>query len=843
MALRNLFSTKHQRLVNQCYPTGKTTEKRAKSSETSYLIYYVNSRRTKLDKVSVYLLKRSMKDIHGRRIGNIAVTLELMGKIIVSCKENLSIFLSNFLKILLTIEDNKSINGDSSVVQGLIQVLENLCSIIDVNLITPNQLTSFEKFVALYFSTICGRSSKDSPQASNYNEYILKGCIAITGIKGIKFISSLREQLSHGAYQSLKLFQQIHPHYLTPDLTTQISEDDALNKRLTLTRSITHRQLGLDDYADEKTQDLSIISLKKYFNTLETDILPISIRALIKVLLETPNKELFEFVVNGIPVQTRYIAIIIIVNAIVHTASSKDAVVLLKLISSLVYTEVSIVGLSVVDTIKNLLNFQLAKIEDKEIVAQCTVTIGDLNTRTFYKDQTFDVIQEFLRRLHSNESSSLDQSNSVSSEEKQQKVKTVLIEDLNCLLSLVKAQNTECISFELFINLLDETYPEMENLQNVFRMIQSSSVNTNSMLKFYQTLANVSKRNSLGESNAVIKTLFFQSFQRFGSVALLAGLVFYQQPENCKSSTQYYQYHLQASKFLGLKDYEQQVIGHQKHLSVFTNDSLLNFYIDEGANKYSAKGQQILKTIPSAAGNTSIRTVTRSTTDVEAQKNGLHSKAPSYKALVEGQINSEDKTEADIVDSLMNTTLSNMLKMTPLSSPSLHPIGSPKQRALSNDVHLDSKSLHSLSYKKPSVSQLRNYVKPSKKDPSLPHATSLANRASQSVKSKVTNITFLLSELNDQSSEIPIRDPDEEEVVGLENYGKSSALTKLKRSSLKRMSNLSNFGSIKSNSPSVNLHTVADKHPAQIDEEFPDAFVDASNDISFDDTNRGKLFE
>ncbi|KAL6941809.1 hypothetical protein ACO0RG_002947 [Hanseniaspora osmophila] len=843
MALRNLFSTKHQRLVNQCYPTGKTTEKRAKSSETSYLIYYVNSRRTKLDKVSVYLLKRSMKDIHGRRIGNIAVTLELMGKIIVSCKENLSIFLSNFLKILLTIEDNKSINGDSSIVQGLIQVLENLCSIIDVNLITPNQLTSFEKFIALYFTTICGRSSHDSPQASNYNEYILKGCIAITGIKGIKFISSLRDQLFHGAYQSLKLFQQIHPHYLTPDLNTQISEDDALNKRLTLTRSITHRQLGLDDYADEKTQDLSIISLKKYFNTLETDILPISIRALIKVLIETPNKELFEFVVNGIPVQTRYIAIIIIVNAIVYSSSSKDAVVLLKLVSTLVYTEVSIVGLSVVDTIKNLLNFQLSKVEDKDIVAQCTVTIGDLNTRTFYKDQTFDVIQEFLRRLNTNESGNLPQSSGANSGEKQQRVKTVLIEDLNCLLSLVKAQNTECISFELFINLMDKTYPDMENLQNIFRMIQTSSVNTNSMLKFYQTLAIVNNRNPTSESSTMAQTLLGQSFQRFGPIALLAGLVFFQQPENCKPNVQYYQYHLQASKFLNLKDYEQQAIGHQKHSTVFTNESLLNFYIDEGANRYSAKGQQILRTIPSAAGDTSIRTVSRSTTDVESQKNGFQSKAPSYKAIVEGQINTEDKSEADIVDSLMNTTLSNMLKMTPLSSPSMHPLSSPKQRAVSNDVHPESKSLHSLSYKKPSVSQLRKYVKPSKTNSSLPNTGPLTNRASQSVKSKVTNITFLLSELNDQSSEIPIRDPDEEEVIGLENYGKSSAQTKLKRSSLKRMSNSSNFGSIKSNSPSVNMHTTANKHPAQIDEEISDAFVDAQNDITFDDTTRGKLFE
>lgn len=96
LSMRMMFTPKHQKLVNQCYPTGRTTDKKPKSSETSYLLYYVNSRRSKLEKVSTYLIKRSTSDLNHRRIGNIAVTLDLMNKIVLHCKENLNVFVKDF---------------------------------------------------------------------------------------------------------------------------------------------------------------------------------------------------------------------------------------------------------------------------------------------------------------------------------------------------------------------------------------------------------------------------------------------------------------------------------------------------------------------------------------------------------------------------------------------------------------------------------------------------------------------------------------------------------------------------------------------------------------------------
>ena len=100
LSMRMMFTPKHQKLVNQCYPTGRTTDKKPKSSETSYLLYYVNSRRSKLEKVSTYLIKRSTSDLNHRRIGNIAVTLDLMNKIVLHCKENLNVFVKDFITIV-----------------------------------------------------------------------------------------------------------------------------------------------------------------------------------------------------------------------------------------------------------------------------------------------------------------------------------------------------------------------------------------------------------------------------------------------------------------------------------------------------------------------------------------------------------------------------------------------------------------------------------------------------------------------------------------------------------------------------------------------------------------------
>jgi protein EFR3 len=62
---------KHQVLVLKCYPKYQKTVQEVKpmSSELSYLLYYVSTRRNKLQKVGAFLEKKNAGDVWKRRLG------------------------------------------------------------------------------------------------------------------------------------------------------------------------------------------------------------------------------------------------------------------------------------------------------------------------------------------------------------------------------------------------------------------------------------------------------------------------------------------------------------------------------------------------------------------------------------------------------------------------------------------------------------------------------------------------------------------------------------------------------------------------------------------------------
>lgn len=62
---------KHQVLVLRCYPKYQKNvqEVKANSSELSYLLYYVSTRRSKLQKVGAYLEKKAASDVWRNKLG------------------------------------------------------------------------------------------------------------------------------------------------------------------------------------------------------------------------------------------------------------------------------------------------------------------------------------------------------------------------------------------------------------------------------------------------------------------------------------------------------------------------------------------------------------------------------------------------------------------------------------------------------------------------------------------------------------------------------------------------------------------------------------------------------
>ena len=134
------------------------------------------------------------------------------------------------------------------------------------------------------------------------------------------------------------------------------------------------------------------LSLRRHLRAVSYTHLDVYKRQLLHCLQNTPNKELLEFICNGIPVQLRYIVILLLVRQLSDKDKNVNPIVSLKLMSSLLVSDVSIVGLSVLDIMRKLLNFQLKNASDKEVVAQACITMTDLNHKTYYAEQTLSLI-------------------------------------------------------------------------------------------------------------------------------------------------------------------------------------------------------------------------------------------------------------------------------------------------------------------------------------------------------------------------------------------------------------------------------------------------------------------
>ncbi|SCU83348.1 LAME_0C04830g1_1 [Lachancea meyersii CBS 8951] len=727
-----LFTPKHQKLVNQCYPSGRTTDKKPKSSETSYLLYYVNSRRTKLEKVSSFLARKSTADLNHRRIGNISVTLELMDKIVNHCKENLNVFVRDFLQIMVRILSNNNVNNDASVVENAERTFGSICRLLDGALCNGDAdfIDSFQAFVNLYFQVVTERLRDD--------RLLLKGCTDISTVENLALNPQGSILISRAVEYALTKFQEKNPQYRVQSL--EATGDLAMTKRLTRTQTQT---VGLDDLIN--SDDYGIEALRSFFNTSETDKLTLSIKVLLSVLLKTPNQKLLQFICNGIPVHLRYIVILIFIRQLQQ--DSQHSVVTLKLISSLLVSEVSIVGLSIIDVMRKLLNTQTMNGISKEVSNQCATTIGDLNRKTYYKDQTSDMFSEILIRLKDNRNSAYTDS---------------LRRDLQ---ELASSTFTPSLSLDTYMEL----FPFLDEPLKLFNVVSKTLTGSFSISKLFHVIDNL-------KSPERQRDFMSAAFEKYRGIALLAGLKHYLDFDETQK-TCYFFYHLEAANFLNYSDYQSQAKYKQECGDHFTQENLLNYYSDLGSNKYSEKGKQIILS----------RETNVSTTDLLSNGNHTHSTG------AEG-----------------SGKLDHSLKVPP-------PLTQDFSRIPKFALTSDARSLKSLKHSSPTVRDL----KAARGNGASHLKRQTVSRGSQSVRSHVTNITFLLSELGDEGQESRIVDPDEEEVFGME------------KSDLAR-------------SESLKLHNIVFKGSKRLSiplklQEDGDEFQDANEEFQVTST-RGKLF-
>lgn len=777
LSMRMMFTPKHQKLVNQCYPTGRTTDKKPKSSETSYLLYYVNSRRSKLEKVSTYLIKRSTSDLNHRRIGNIAVTLDLMNKIVLHCKENLNVFVKDFLYIMNKVLSNNNFNNDVSVVELVELAFSSICLNLDDVLYNGDMefVQLYQNFVDLFFKIVTERIHND--------DMLLKCCIDISNTNSVSSNPQLHHFVSKSVAYTISKFQERNPKFKT--LSLEAAVESNLGKRLSRTQT---RTIGLDKVAEDN-HDLSVRALQSYFNTTETDKLNLSIRTLLHCLQNTPNKELLEFICNGIPVQLRYIVILLLVRQLSDKDKNVNPIVSLKLMSSLLVSDVSIVGLSVLDIMRKLLSFQLKNATDKEVVAQACITMTDLNHKTYYAEQTSDMLYELLLKLKSDTIKNVE--------------KNAVVEDIDFLVEHITQPS---ISLELFIDL---AHYMKNHIICLFTIVETEVPSNIVFSKLYSLLREL-------DSHGVQKGMMEGIFDKYGKMALLSGLHYFlenvSEPEYA-----YYLYHLQAANFLNLNDYKSQTEYKMQTKTLFTKEDLLSYYSDTGSNKYSKKGAQILLSRDNQISTSDLLS------DPQARATPLGYRTAHNAVLSNGKTvsnnndfavkqNKFDNSIGDNIDEANDTVISD----------------ANAKGSIYRFVAEDARSWKTMRATAPKVSDLkktmneRNIPNNMKRDGSF--------RGSQSVKSRVTNITFLLNELKTFSEDASkIKDPDEENIVGLDRIDVARS-NSLRLAPISSFSDRSSIGNRKSFLQKTSGGETQD-----------DGFKDANEDLH-SLSSRGKIF-
>ncbi|EJS44172.1 efr3p [Saccharomyces arboricola H-6] len=777
LSMRMMFTPKHQKLVNQCYPTGRTTDKKPKSSETSYLLYYVNSRRSKLEKVSSYLIKRSTSDLNHRRIGNIAVTLDLMNRIVLHCKENLNVFVKDFLYIMNKVLSNNNFNNDVSVVELIELTFSSICLNLDDVLCNGDMefVQLYQNFVDLFFKIVVERIHND--------DMLLKCCIDISNTNSVSSNPQLNHFVCKSVTYTISKFQERNPKFKT--LSLEPALDGNLGKRLSRTQT---RSIGLDK-AVEVNDDLSVKSLQSYFNTTETDKLNLSIRTLLDCLQDTPNKELLEFICNGIPVQLRYIVILLLVRQLSDKEKKVDPIVSLKLMSSLLVSDVSIVGLSVLDIMRKLLNFQLKNVTDNAIVEQSCITMTNLNHKTYYAEQTSDMLYELLLKLKSGTNNDVE--------------KNAVVEDVDFLVEHITQPS---ISLELFIDL---AHHMKNHIMRLFRIVETEVSTGYVFSKLYSLLREL-------DSHAVQKKMMEDIFDKFGKIALLSGLNYYLENVSEPEYT-YYLYHLQAASFLKLNDYKSQTEYKMQTKSLFTKEDLLSYYSDAGSNKYSKKGAQILMSRENQISTSDLLS------DPQARTTSLDYMTVPNAIMPNGNAMSNNKNF-----SMKQNRFDNSIDESIGEGNDTVTSDANAKSSVYRFAAEDARSWKTMRATAPKVSDLKKTINEGNIPNNMRRDGSV--RGSQSVKSRVTNITFLLSELKTFSEDTnKIKDPDEENIVGLDKID-------VARSSSLRLAPIS---SISDRSSTGNRRSLLQKTP--VNDGQDDDFKDANEDLH-SLSSRGKIF-
>lgn len=381
--MNSVFRPKHQKLILQCYPSTKlnTAETKPNQAELSYLVYYASSRRTKLEKVGEFLLKKTAADISRKRVGHLKVTLYILQELITKCSEDLG-FMTPY--VLSIIRDIISLNELSSC------QLSNTVFITYCETLQPMQRQVFSSNVDLLnnFLSIISKFLDFASNNHNNSDWLR------ISLKTSLIVADYLEA-SYSQFGKFDLIgKAIH-------LILNTLSSNQADLSLVKVSSIKSAEKSDSEYS---MNDLALHALKSFFDTNSKNQLDISTINIISYFIEN-NKDLLWankvaiICTKKTHIELRHRIMIILSNEIgKYVKANKIDILdyLLKIVSNLLGADdVQFVGFPIMDILNKIIEFEQQMIIHNEahiLKDSYSDLIRSLAGRIYYNNQINDMI-------------------------------------------------------------------------------------------------------------------------------------------------------------------------------------------------------------------------------------------------------------------------------------------------------------------------------------------------------------------------------------------------------------------------------------------------------------------
>ncbi|KAK3394754.1 hypothetical protein B0H63DRAFT_387676 [Podospora didyma] len=399
-AIQQRCRPKHQVLVLKCYPrtTKGAVDVKPNSSELSYLLFYAQSRRSKIQKVGDFLEKKTASDVYRLRIGNVQVTLQILAALVEKAPKDLPLLASSILRILEQILKS----NDITMVESSIPTFEAFCEHHDPTSLLGDQvylrqyLSVVQQYAALASTrTYPGKTEPSKPIALRWRNSGLEAIRSIASSDALSSVTS--RQYDVAVPMILENLWTDNEDFL--DVLLQRAEDDdradggALLRRRTSIATVrtadtsgeaqpnpialSGTAVDVDKLAEEDIGVLAMQCLKQIFSVTNRTQVHVATAALLKFteeridqqedVVKTNNSgkdsgwaiKMFLLVARWTPVADRFTILVTAMEMLAQQPLTDDRlrhhIVLAAMIGALLRSDINLIGLSVMDVLLQLI--------------------------------------------------------------------------------------------------------------------------------------------------------------------------------------------------------------------------------------------------------------------------------------------------------------------------------------------------------------------------------------------------------------------------------------------------------------------------------------------------------